>query len=83
LPGSIAQLADDGDADFRHGNLLVSRVVYDNNPNTVVAGVTLLLRNCVGSACVTATVNGAYPNVWNNALIDGIFGIRCGAVILG
>ena len=32
----------DDDADFRPGNLLVSRVVYDNNPNNIVAGVTLL-----------------------------------------
>ena len=30
------------DDDFRPGNLLVSRVVYDNNPNNIVAGVTLL-----------------------------------------
>jgi hypothetical protein len=66
--------AADHDIDFRPGNLLVSRVVYDN-PGTIVAGVTLLPPNCVGSTCVTATDSGTYPNVWNNALIDASFGI--------
>ena len=37
---SVAQ-ADDDDADLRPGNLLLSRVVYDNNPNTVTASVTM------------------------------------------
>jgi len=41
LVQSPTAFADD-DADFRPGNLLVSRVVYDNNPNNIVAGVTLL-----------------------------------------
>jgi hypothetical protein len=68
-------LADDDEANFRPGNLLVSRVVYDNNPNNVVAGVTLLPPNCVGSNCVTATAGGAYPEVFNNALADASFGI--------
>jgi hypothetical protein len=74
-------LADDDDGDFRPGNLLVSRVVYDNNPNNIVAGVTLLPPNCVGSACVTATSSGAYPTVWNNALVDGSFGITSKIVL--
>jgi hypothetical protein len=74
-------LADDDDADFRPGNLLVSRVVYNNNRKTIVAGVTLLPPNCVGSACVTATASGEYPDVWNNALIDGSFGITSKIVI--
>jgi hypothetical protein len=67
-------LADD-DADLRPGNLLLSRVVYDNNANNVTAGVTLLPPNCVGSACVKATAGGTYSTVFNNALIDGSFGI--------
>jgi hypothetical protein len=68
-------LADDDDADFRPGNLLVSRVVYDNNPDNIVAGVTLLPPNCIGANCVTATASGTYPQVFNNALADGSFGI--------
>jgi hypothetical protein len=81
LAASSPALADDDDADFRPGNLLVSRVIYDNNPNNVVAGVTQLPPNCVGSACVTATASGAYPTVWNNALVDGSFGITAKIVL--
>ena len=73
-------LADDEDADFRPGNLLVSRVVYDNNPNNVVAGVTVLPPGCV-SSCTTATANGAHPTVWNNALVDSSFGIASKIVL--
>jgi hypothetical protein len=73
-------LADD-EASFQPGNLIVSRVVYDNNPNNVAAGVTLLPPNCVGSNCVTATAGGTYPEVFNNALIDGSFGITSKIVL--
>jgi hypothetical protein len=59
---------------FQPGNLLVSRVVYDNNPNNVQVGA-LLPPNCVGTACVMATSNGTYPYVWNNNRVDGSFGI--------
>jgi hypothetical protein len=55
LTHTHAALADN--AVFQPGNLLVSRVIYDNNPNTVVAGVTMLPPGCVGSACVTATAS--------------------------
>ncbi len=74
-------LADDDNAVFQPGNLLVSRAVYDNNPNNVVAGVTLLPPGCMGSACVPATASGAYPGVWNNALVDGSFGITSKLVL--
>jgi len=74
-------LADDDEGGFQPGNLIVSRVVYDNNVNTVVAGKTLLPPNCVGSACVTATASGAYPNVWNNAGVDATFGITSKIVL--
>ena len=67
-------VADDDDG-FRPGNLLVSRAVYDNNPNNVVAGVTQLPPGCTSSNCVTATAGGAYPQVFNNNLVDGSFGI--------
>jgi hypothetical protein len=65
-------LADDG---FVPGNLLVSRSVYDNNPNNVVAGVTQLPPGCTGTNCATATAGGTYPGVFNNDLVDGSFGI--------
>src|SRR5215475_14505599 len=80
LVQSPTAFADD-DADFRPGNLLVSRVVYDNNPNNIVAGVTLLPPGCVGSACTAAAASGAYPSVWNNVLVDGSFGITSRIVL--
>lgn len=74
--GATGALADDDDGNFRPGNLLVSRSVYDNNPGNVVAGTTLLPPNCVlAPNCVTATDNGAYPFVFNNDVVDGSFGI--------
>jgi hypothetical protein len=80
LAGGIAARADD-DARLRPGNLLLSRVIFDNNPKTVVAGVTLVPPNCVGTACVKATDGGAYPGVWNNALVDASFGITSKIVL--
>ena len=61
---------------FFPGSLVVSRAVYDNNPNNVQVGQTLP-PNCVVAtgACVSATNDGTYPYVWNNALADGSFGI--------
>jgi hypothetical protein len=85
LSGMAVALADDDDRDFdrdgfRPGNLLLSRVIYDNNPNNIAAGAQLP-PNCVGSNCVTATDNGGYPNVWNNDLVDGSFGITAKIVL--
>ena len=48
------------------GNLLVSRSVYENDPN-LTAGVTELPAGCV-TDCVLAKAGGAYPEVWNNEL---------------
>jgi hypothetical protein len=61
---------------FFPGSLVVSRSVYDNNPNNVQIGQTLP-PNCVAAtgACVTATNDGTYPTVWNNDLVDASFGI--------
>ncbi len=55
--------------------MLLSRSVYDNNPANVVAGTTLLPPKCVVPNCVTATDSGEFPFVFNNALVDGSFGI--------
>src|ERR1700693_3849021 len=74
--GTTGALADDDGIQFRPGNLLVSRSVYDNNnPANIVAGTTQLPPNCLAVNCVTATDNGQYPFVFNNNLVDGSFGI--------
>jgi hypothetical protein len=65
--------AQNGSAYFNPGNLVVSRSVYDNNPNNVQVGMTLP-PNCTNS-CVQAVVDGTYPYVFNNAPVDGSFGI--------
>src|SRR5215469_2701042 len=65
--------AQNGSAFFHPGNLVVSRSVYDNNPNNIQVGMTLP-PNCTNS-CVQAVVDGTYPFVWNNAPVDASFGI--------
>jgi hypothetical protein len=79
--GATGVLADDDGVEFKPGNLLVSRSVYDNNPANVVAGTTLLPPNCVAPNCVTATNDGSYPNVWSNDAVDASFGITAKIVL--
>ena len=79
LAGGAVALADDDGPLLRPGNLLLSRVIYDNNPSTIAPG-TALPPDCV-SSCAVATNDGSYPNVWNNALIDGSFGITAKIVL--
>jgi hypothetical protein len=79
--GATGAFADEDDINFRPGNLLVSRSVYDNNPESVVAGTTLLPPNCIAPNCVTATDSGQYPFVFNNVLVDGSFGITAKIVL--
>jgi hypothetical protein len=62
------------------GNLLVSGSYYDVNPDVLVPGETALPPGCT-SGCVTATNNAAYPQVFNNALVDGSFGITTPIVL--
>jgi hypothetical protein len=81
LARATGAFADDDGIEFKPGNLLVSRAVYDNNPKNVEAGMTLLPPNCVAPACVAATDNGTYPNVWNNSLVDSSFGITAKIVL--
>ncbi len=62
---------------FAPGNIVISRSVYDNNPNNVTVG-QLLPPNCQSTTAGcsgNAIVNGTYPYVWNNDTIDGSFGI--------
>jgi hypothetical protein len=57
------------------GSLVVSRSVYDNNPNNVTIGQQLPPNCAVPADCVSAGYDGTYPTVFNNDLIDGSFGI--------
>jgi len=64
---------------FFPGNLVVTRSVYDNNPNNVQVG-EILPPNCAQtqggcSGPGGAPDNGTYPYVWNDSLYDGSFGI--------
>jgi hypothetical protein len=56
------------------GSLVVSESRYTGHAD-IVAGQTQLPPGCTGSNCVTATANGNYPQVFNNALVDGSFGV--------
>jgi hypothetical protein len=69
-----ASAAGDGFRFLIPGQLLVSESYYTNDPN-IVAGQTQLPPGCTGSNCVTATADGNYPEVFNNALVDGSFGV--------
>jgi hypothetical protein len=66
---------------FFPNELVVSRSVYDNNPNNLVVGVTELPPNCSApsGSCTTppttAAYDGTYPEVFNNDSVDGSFGI--------
>ena len=69
----------DWDAHFFPGNLVVSRSVYDNNPNNVKVG-TVLPPACAAttggcSAASGAPYNGSYPLVFNDVIYDANFGI--------
>jgi hypothetical protein len=79
---TAASAAPRGDDGFflRPGNLLVSGSSYDLNPDILVPGVTVLPPGCT-SGCVTATNDGTYPQVFNNALVDGSFGLTTPMVL--
>ena len=72
---SASAWANDGFFLFFPGNLMVSRSVYDNNSNNVTVGQTLPPNCTLAPNCVPATNNGSYPEVFNNDLVDGSFGI--------
>lgn len=64
---------------FVPGNLVLSRSVYDNRASNVTVGEPLppncVPANVASGSCVTAQFNGLFPYVFNNAPIDGSFGI--------
>jgi hypothetical protein len=55
-------------------DLLVSRLVYLGAPGLLTPGQTVLPPGCP-SGCATAQYDGAYPQVFNNSLVDGSFGV--------
>jgi len=73
-PGAGAVARDPGDGYFIPGDLLVSGSVYTGTASLLQPGVTQLPPGCT-SGCVTATSDGSYPGVFNNALADGSFGV--------
>ncbi len=75
VAGGAAAFAQSGSAYFLPGNLVLSRVVYDNNPSNVVADATQLPPGCAPDACATAIADGTYPYVFSNDTVDGSFGI--------
>ncbi len=69
-----------GENTFTPGNLVVSTSVWATNAN-VTSGSTQLPPNCGGTVytkakCVTAIANGTYPQVFNNATVDGSFAVH-------
>ena len=75
---------------FKPNTLVLTRSVYVGTPDLLVPGVTVLPPGCVtntdlvvpgGSGnpysiiCVTPTNDGSFPGVFNNAAVDGQFGI--------
>ena len=61
---------------FYPGNLVVSRSVYDNQASNVTVGEALPPECAPATGgCVTAVADGTYPYVFNNAPVDGSFGI--------
>jgi hypothetical protein len=76
--GASAGTGDDGGRWFIPGNLVVSRSVYTGTPGLLQSGVTVLPPGCT-SGCATAISDGSYPQVWNNDLVDGSFGITSAA----
>lgn len=57
------------------GNLLVSRSVYDNRAANVTVGEQLPPGCAALGTCVSAGYDGTFPYIFNNASIDGSFGI--------
>jgi hypothetical protein len=65
---------------FLPNNLLLSRVVYVNKRSNVVVGMQLP-PGCAPANCVSAITDGTYPYVWNNAQVDGSFGITAKIIL--
>ncbi|HWD09314.1 MAG TPA: hypothetical protein VHA57_09485 [Actinomycetota bacterium] len=74
LTGSASAKPSPGAAGLTPGNLVYSSSIFQNGP-AIVPGVTQLPPGCAPANCVTATADGNYPEVFDNALTDGSFGV--------
>jgi hypothetical protein len=84
--GAVASMAASSSAATRHhgffpfpswfqpGNLVVSTSRYSGYAGLIDPGVTQLPPGCT-TGCVTASADGSYPGVFNNAIVDGSFGV--------
>jgi hypothetical protein len=84
--GTVASMAASSSAATRHhgffpfpswfqpGNLVVSTSRYSGYASLIDPGVTELPPDCT-TGCVTANNDGSYPGVFNNAIVDGSFGV--------
>jgi hypothetical protein len=77
--------------EFQPGTLVLTRSVYVGTPSLLVPGVTVLPPGCVAETvnvplvaggttpvavtCVTPTNDGTFPTIFNNAAVDGHFGV--------
>ncbi len=77
--------------EFQPGTLVLTRSVYAGTPSLLVPNVTVLPPGCapttanvpliaggttpVAITCVTPTNDGTFPTVFNNAAVDGHFGV--------
>ncbi len=75
VAGVFTAHAQNGSAFFLPGNLVVSRSVYDNNPNNVQVGMALPPACVPVNGCSTAVTDGSYPFVFNNDGVDASFGV--------
>ena len=66
---------------FSSDELLVSRTQFPTSFNAVDAGTTQLPPGCVATNCVTAVAGSTYPLVFNNAPVDGSFGLTSKIVL--
>ncbi len=82
-PAPAAGLGGGGNGMLQPGNLLVSTSVFQNDPNIQVG--TPLPPGCgttsYNTPCVTAVTGGTYPYVFNNASVDGSFGVTSPIVL--
>ena len=60
---------------FTPGNIVVTRSDYAGSASTLSVGQALPDSPATGAAPYAAIANGSYPNVFNNAAVDGSFGV--------
>ena len=77
IVSAVAFAQSTGFTGLTPGNLVVSRTVYSGTAATIAVGQALppVCPSTAACGTGTATDNGAYPNVFNNNLADGSFGI--------